>query len=90
MNRPEQVQFLIGALLFVLYPLVFLLIGHTYLLAGIGLASAASFGYLLHSNICNRCVNFSCPLNHVAPETRQAFLACNPLIARAWENGGLK
>ena len=90
MNRSEQVQFLVGALLLVLYPLVFMILGHEYLLAGIGLVSATSFGYLLWRNICDRCINFSCPLNHVATEIRQAFLARNPLIARAWEDGGLK
>jgi hypothetical protein len=84
MNRSEQVQFLLGALLFVLYPLVLLVIGREYLLVLIGLASAASFGYLLYRNICDRCVNFSCPLNHVGPEVRQAFFARNALIAQAW------
>jgi hypothetical protein len=90
MNRSEKVQFLVGVLLFILYPLVFLVIGHEYLLATIGLASAASFGYLLHRNICNRCVNFSCPLNNVAPETRQAFFTRNPVIVQAWEQSGFR
>lgn len=85
MNQSEQVQFLAGALLLVLYPLVFMLIGREYLLAAIGLASATSFAYLLWRNICDRCINFSCPLNHVGAATRQAFLACNPVAARAWE-----
>jgi hypothetical protein len=81
----EQAQFLIGALLFILYPMLFLFIGHAYLLAGIGLASAASFGYLLHRNVCVRCVNFSCPLNHVAKQVVEAYLAKNPLMRHAWE-----
>jgi hypothetical protein len=84
MNRSEQAQFLFGALLFVLYPLVFLVIGGEFLLAGIGLVSAVSFGYLLRRNICSRCFNFSCPINNVAPGIRQDFFARNPLIARAW------
>jgi hypothetical protein len=86
MGRSEQVQFLIGALLVILYPLVFLLIGGEYLLAGIGFASAISLVYLLHRNICNRCVNFSCPLNHVNSETQQAFFNRNPIIAKAWKS----
>jgi hypothetical protein len=85
MNRSEQVQFLIGALLFVLFPLVLLLIGQEYLLALIGLASAISFAYLLWRNICTRCINFSCPLNHVDLATRRAFLARNPMITEAWK-----
>ena len=85
MSRSEQAQFLIGALLLVLYPLVFMVIGQAYLLAGIGLVSAVSFAYLLRRNICVRCVNFSCPLNHVPKELVQAYLAQNPLMHAAWE-----
>jgi hypothetical protein len=87
MNRSEQVQFSIGALLLVLYPLLFMVIGQEYLLAAIGLVSAASFAYLLWQNSCDRCVNFSCPLNHVSPATRQAFLDRNPVIFVAWKAG---
>ena len=88
MSRSEQVQFLIGVLIFLLYPLVFLVIGGQYLYAGIGLASAASFGYLLHRDICDRCVNFSCPLNSVPAKTRRAFFERNPVIRKAWEESG--
>ncbi|MBG0787254.1 MAG: hypothetical protein H0S79_19360, partial [Anaerolineaceae bacterium] len=49
-------------------------VGGQYLLAGIGLVCAASFGYLLYSEICNRCVNFSCPLNNVPEEVREDYL----------------
>jgi hypothetical protein len=87
MNRSEQVQFSIGALLLVLYPLFFMVIGQEYLLAAIGLVSAASFAYLLWQNSCDRCINFSCPLNHVSPTTRQAFLDRNPVIFAAWKAG---
>jgi hypothetical protein len=90
MSRSEQVQFLAGVVIFILYPLVLLVLARQYLLAGIALASAASFGYLLRRNICDRCVNFSCPLNHVPLATRQAFFARNILIAAAWQEKGLK
>lgn len=85
MNRSEKIQFLIGGLLLILYPLIILVIGGEYLLAVIGLVSAFSFGYLLWRNICDRCINFSCPLNHVPQKTRQAFFERNEMIARAWE-----
>ena len=73
MSRSEQVQFIVGVLIFLLYPLVFTLMGGQYLLAGIELVCAASFGYLLYRNICNRCVNFSCPLNNVPEEVVKAY-----------------
>jgi hypothetical protein len=85
MSRSEQIQFLAGVVVFILYPLVFLMIGQACLLAGIGLVSGISFGYLLRRNICTRCVNFSCPLNGVPKETRQAFFSRNPTIAQAWK-----
>jgi hypothetical protein len=85
MSRSEQVQFLAGVVVFILYPLIFLLAGEEYLLAAIGLASAASFGYLLRRNICSRCVNFSCPLNNVPKEVANAFLRRNPMMRQAWE-----
>jgi len=85
MSRPEQVQFIAGSLLLVLYPLIFMVIGREYLLATIGLVSATSFAYLLWQNCCDRCGNFSCPLNHVETATRQAFFKRNPVILAAWK-----
>jgi hypothetical protein len=88
MNRSEQVQFLVGALLFILYPLVFLVIGREYLLAAIGLACATSFAYLLRRNICNCCVNFSCPLNNVPKDIADIYLLQNPAMRMAWGKRG--
>lgn len=90
MNRSEQIQFLVGALLLVTYPLFFLVIGREYLLASIGLASATSFGYLLRRSICSRCINFSCPLNNLPTNMRQAFFERNPRITRAWGQRGYR
>ena len=85
MSRSEKLQFLVGLVIFIGYPLVFLILGREYLLAGIALSSAASFVYLLRRNICIRCINFSCPLNNVDPANRQAFFERNPMIAQAWK-----
>jgi hypothetical protein len=90
MSRSEQAQFLTGALLFILYPLIFMVIGGEYLLAGIGLASATSFGYLLFRNVCVRCINFSCPLNHAPKEVIRAYLKQNPVMHLAWEESGYR
>ncbi len=85
MSRAEQIQFLIGALLLLLIPIILMVAGKDYLTALIGLASAISFSYLLRRNICTRCINFSCPLNDVDSETQKAFFARNPSIAEAWK-----
>lgn len=77
MSRSEKIQFLAGALILVLYPIVFLLIARQFLLAGIATTSAVSFGYLLYRNICIKCVNFSCPLNHVPEQYKSAYVKKN-------------
>ena len=73
MSKSEGIQFIIGALIFIFYPLIFCIMGGQYLVAGIGFASAISFGYLFYRNICSRCVNFSCPLNNVPHEMLKAY-----------------
>lgn len=73
MSKPEKIQFIVGVLFFIFYPLIFCIFGGQYLIAGIGFTSAISFGYLLYRNICSRCVNFSCPLNNVPDELRKAY-----------------
>jgi hypothetical protein len=88
MRKSEQAQFIIGVLIFLLYPVVFTVLGGAYILAGIGLVSAASFGYLLYREICSRCVNFSCPLNNVPDEVREAYLENNPVMGEAWKKAG--
>lgn len=90
MNHSEQIQFIIGALLIVLIPFALLIVGREYLLAAIDLASGISFGYLLWRNICNRCINFSCPLNNVPKEIKDQFINQNPLIKQAWDEAGDK
>jgi hypothetical protein len=90
MSRWEQAQFLLGALIFVGYPLVFLLLGGQYLLAAIGLAAVISAGLNLKSNACARCVNFSCPANSVPKPVVDAYLRRNPGILEAWEATGYR
>jgi hypothetical protein len=77
MSRAEQVQFSVGAAVFVLYPLVFLFLGGQYLLAAIAIVSIISWGYLLRRNTCTRCINFSCPMNAVPKPLVDAFFHQN-------------
>ncbi len=73
MSQSEQIQFIVGALILALYPVGILVVARQFLLAGIATASVVSFGYLLYRNICVKCVNFSCPLNHVSESYRSAY-----------------
>jgi hypothetical protein len=84
MSRAEQVQFIVGVLIFLLYPVVFTAVGGEYLPAGVALVGAGVFGYLLYREICSRCVNFSCPLNNVPEEVRKSYLERNEEMRVAW------
>lgn len=90
MSGSEKLQFMVGALLWVGFPLVFLSLGRLLLLTLIGLAAAISAVYGLRVNACTRCVNFSCPLNMVPKETMDIYLSRNPYIMKDWEKHGYR
>jgi hypothetical protein len=90
MSRSEQIQFIIGALILIGYPFVFLLLGAQYLLAGIALAAVISAGFNLRKNVCTRCIHFSCPVNAVPKPIVDAYLRRNPTIREAWEASGYR
>jgi hypothetical protein len=90
MSRAERIQFAIGALLWIGFPLPFLLMGRQYLLALIGLSAAVSAAFLLRRNVCSRCVNFSCPMNAVPRQLVDIYLARNPQIRVSWEASGYR
>jgi hypothetical protein len=90
MSRSEQIQFAIGALLFLGIPLVFLLLGREFLLAAIAVVAAVSAAYMLRSTACGRCVAFSCPMNTVPKEIVDGYLARNPEMHEAWETSGYR
>jgi hypothetical protein len=90
MSRAERIQFAIGALLWIGFPLPFLLMGRQYLLALIGLSAAVSAAFLLRRNVCSRCVNFSCPMNAVPKQLVDIYLARNPQIRVSWEASGYR
>jgi hypothetical protein len=88
MNRSEQIQFALGALALIIYPIVFLLLGRQFLLASIAIVSSVSWGYLLRRNVCTRCIQFSCPMNAVPKALMNVYLQQNPVILEAWIRDG--
>jgi hypothetical protein len=90
MTRSEQAQFIVGALILVAYPIFFLVLAKQYLLVVIAAASTISFGYLLYWNFCSRCINFSCPVNHVPGKNKNAYLLKNLILKRSWEKAGYR
>jgi hypothetical protein len=90
MSKLEKIQFAVGALLFVAFPFPFLLLGQEVLLAFIGLSAAVSGAFLLRTNVCTRCINFSCPMNAVPKQLVDTYLRRNPAIQAAWEASGYR
>ena len=88
MSRAEKAQFIIGALIWMGFPFPFMLIGHQYLLALVGAATALSGIFVLRVSVCSRCVNFSCPMNTVPKQLVDTYLRRNPQMEAAWEASG--
>ena len=90
MSKSEQAQFIVGALIWLGFPLVLTILGGEYLWAAAGLVAAISAAYNLRKVSCGRCINFSCPLNTVPKAEVDAYLRRNPAIRAAWEETGYR
>jgi hypothetical protein len=80
MSRSEGIQFLLGAIVFVGYPIPFMIIGGQYALALIAILIGIAGLVVLYRRTCSRCVNFSCPLNHVPQNLVDAYVEKNPAM----------
>jgi hypothetical protein len=88
MSRSEQVQFLVGANILMLFPIPFLILGGQFLITVIMALGLIVFWFSLKKHVCTRCVNFSCPLNGVSKSIVDTYLEMNPVMRRAWESTG--
>lgn len=88
MDRSEKIQLFAGFGILFGYPLLFMVLGQQFAWAGLSLLAAGLFFVYLQTRTCNRCVNFSCPLNRVPKKTVDAYLARNPVMREAWEKAG--
>jgi hypothetical protein len=67
--------------------------GSTILIAVISLTvvtilSIIALAFVMVKQVCANCVNFSCPLNRVDKDRRDAYLMKNPVMKKAWEDSG--
>lgn len=90
MSRWEELQFMLGLIIFLAYPLPFMVLGGQYLFFVFSSLGVIVFFAVLSTQVCVRCVNFSCPLNRVPKEVVDSFLRNNPSMKRAWEDAGYK
>lgn len=88
LSRSHQIQFIIGLLIFVGYPIPFLILSGQVLFLVFALVGTMTWLTVLKLKICPRCLNFSCPLNSVSKETVDEFLKRNPVMLKAWEESG--
>lgn len=90
MTKSEQLQFLLGIFIFVGYPLVFLIMGKSYLHLVITMAFDIIWLVSMYFLRCSKCPNFSCPLNNVPKNVVDDYLRQNDVMRDAWERSGYK
>ena len=85
MSILEKIIFFSGFVIVWGYPLVILAVsGQWFLLLVYGITTAGFFMTLIKF-LCVQCMNFACPLNSVAEDTRMAFFKQNPMVGKAWK-----
>ena len=84
----QPVQLMIGFIILMGYPLIFLIIGRRFIFLIISVVEIFVFFSFLILRRCNSCPNFSCPFNGVKKEVVDSFLNKNPVMKKAWENEG--
>jgi hypothetical protein len=86
MTHGENFVFFTGLVLIAGYPFAFLLAGGQWLLLALFAVTVVGMATLMERLMCAHCMNFACPLNRVDQTIRDAFFACNPVIAQAWSD----
>ncbi|TXT60827.1 MAG: conserved membrane protein of unknown function [Promethearchaeota archaeon] len=84
----EKIQFIIGALILVGFPVPFLIIGELWISFILLIIGVSLWLLILQSKVCTDCINFACPLNRVPKTIRDDFFRKNPVIKKAWEEKG--
>ena len=87
-NLWEKIQFIIGANIIFLIPIVFLIVGQKWVFLGLCVFGVVLWYITLQWKICTDCINFSCILNRVPKEIRDEFLKKNPVMYKAWKEAG--
>ena len=84
----EKIQFIVGANLIFIIPIVFLIIGSKWIFLGFTLVGIVLWYILIQTKICTDCINFSCILNRVPKNIRDEFMKKNKVMYDAWKASG--
>jgi len=87
-NSFEKIQFIIGAIILIGFPIPFLVIKRQYLPILFLIGGTVIWIIVIQLKVCSDCINFSCVLNRVPENLRNEFLKKNPIIQKAWEEEG--
>jgi hypothetical protein len=90
MKRWERVALLVCFAILFGYPLPFLVLGSQWVLLALTVYAGIVWAVVMQRNVCNRCVNFSCPLNQVPKAVVDDYLRRNPVMREAWEASGYR
>ncbi len=85
MSSIEKTVFILGFLLIIIYPFIFLLMSQNFIILLLYSITILIGGFLIHKFLCTQCINFACPSNRVDDEIRKKFFNKNPIIRDAWE-----
>jgi hypothetical protein len=80
MSKQEKVQFIIGAVILIAYPLPFLIISYQILFFILTCCGIAIWITTIQLKHCRECINFSCPLNRVSEDLKVQFFEKNPQL----------
>ncbi len=81
----EKIVFFSGFVIVWGYPLVILVFGGQWFLLLVYGITTAGFFMTLITFLCVQCMNFACPLNRVAEDTRMEFFKQNPVVGKPGE-----
>jgi len=84
MSILEKIVFFSGFVIVWGYPLVILVFSGQWFLFLVYIITTAGFFMTLINFLCVQCMNFACPLNRVAEDTRRMFFKQNPMVNKAW------
>ncbi|MFW9901870.1 MAG: hypothetical protein ACFFDY_11420 [Candidatus Thorarchaeota archaeon] len=90
MNLSEKIQLIVGFIILMGYPLIFLILGRQFIFLIISIVEILVFFSFLSIKRCGACPNFSCPFNRVEKEIVDSFLENNPIMKKAWKDSGYK
>ena len=84
MSILEKIVFFSGFVIVWGYPLVILVFSGQWFLFLVYIITTTGFFMTLINFLCVQCMNFACPLNRVAEDTRRMFFKQNPMVNKAW------